>query len=85
MKLSQTQRVLRQLELGNSIGSIWGILQDPPILRVASRIDELIKDGHKIVTIKKKRQDGSWSPTCEYTLLKHFDKKRHRRFFDGGN
>ena len=82
MKQSQKERVLRQLELGNSIGQIWGNCQMPVIMRVASRINNLLNDGHQIVTIKKKRKDGSWSPTSEYVLKKYFDKKIHSRFFD---
>lgn len=79
---SQTERILKQLEIGNVIGEIWGrTVADPFILRVASRINDLKNDGHKIVTIRKIRKDGSLSPTAEYVLKRFFDKNVHKEFF----
>lgn len=82
MKLSQTQKILKRLELGDEITPITGICMEPPILRIGARIEELRRKGRKIISIKVKRKDGKFSPICGYVLFKFFDKKKHERFFD---
>jgi len=78
---SQTERILKQLELGNVIGPIWGICAEPPILALRNRISELRREGLKIVSIKRSNKDGSLSPVCDYILKKFFDKNIHKEFF----
>ncbi len=82
MKQSQAQRILKYLEAGQVISQINCLFFDPPILRLASRINDLKQDGHKIVTIETYRKDKTVSPVAGYVLKKFFDKKIHKEFFE---
>lgn len=82
MKQTQNERILKYLLAGQIISQVTCLFFDPPILRLASRINDLKKEGNKIITIETYRKDKTVSPVAGYVLKKHFNKKIHREFFE---
>lgn len=82
MKQTQNKKVLKYLEAGQIISQINCLFFDQPILRLASRINDLKKEGHKIITIETYRKDKTVSPVAGYILKKYFDKNIHIKFFE---
>jgi len=78
----QNEQVLRRLQMSDIVTQVNCYCMEPAILRLASVIERLKKQGHEIVTIKVKRRDGLDSPTCGYILRQFFRKRLHREFFN---
>lgn len=49
--LTQTERVYNALQ-SDMVHQYWGLQQNPPIARLAARINDLKRSGHEITTIR---------------------------------
>ena len=69
-KLTQREKIVEYMKSNNGITSLEAV-ENLRILRLASRIHELVKLGYDIdkETIRKRKDDGSSIHYTKYTLL----------------